>query len=133
VESFYKILDKAINIMGTPAPVFNIPLSSKDEAVTVRVIDTTLRINMEIGEMLQPKFPGHTHLCSPSYSFLVEHSSGRKVLFDLGVQKDWENQAPDVVEMIKECGWTVEVEKDVAQILKENDVKLDGVEAIIWR
>jgi hypothetical protein len=116
-------------------PPFDIPASSDDNGiVTVRVIDTTTRIIMEIGQMLQPKVPGHDNFCSPSYSFLVEHGpSGRKVLFDLGVQKDWENLDPEVVDMIKEFGWSVEVEKDVAEILEEHGVLTGGVEAIIWR
>lgn len=85
--------------------------------------------------MLQPpKVPGHGNFRSPSYSFLVQHGpSGRKVFFDLGVQKDWENLDPEVIDMIKEFGWSVEVEKDVAEILEEHGVLTGGVEAIIWR
>lgn len=115
-----------------PSPPFSVPTSSS--TVTVRVIDTTTTIILGIGTMMKPNIPGHTHLVCPSYSFLIENpSSGRKVLFDLGVQKEWEKQAPVVVDMIRKYGWTVSVEKDVAEILEDGGVRRDEVEGIIWR
>lgn len=55
------------------------------------------------------------------------------MLFDLGVQKDWEAQAPSTVEMIRDEGWDVRVEKDVNEILEEGGVSGGDIEAIIWR
>lgn len=89
---------------------------------------------MPVGTMFEPTIKGHTKLTSPSYSFLVENERlGAKVLFDLGTQKKWEELAPAVVSMIKESGWDVEVEKDVADILREHGVSLAAINAIIWR
>lgn len=83
--------------------------------------------------MFEPTIKGHTRLASPIYSFLIENERlGRKVLFDLGVQKNWEEQAPDVVEYIKSSNWEIEIEKDVAEILGEHEMPLGAVEAIIW-
>lgn len=113
-------------------PDLEIPVSPN--TVTVRVIDTTTRISFPMGTMFDPLIKGHSKFSSPSYSFLVENERlGRKVLFDLGTQRKWEEQAPSIVKMIKEYKWDVQVEKDVAEILEENEVKLDTVEAIIWR
>lgn len=117
---------------AAPGPHVEFPSSSN--TVIVRVIDTTTRIYMPIDNMFEPAIKGHTRLSSPSYSFLVESESlGRKVVFDLGTQKEWREQAPSVVSMIDENGWDVRVEKDVAGILQEHGVSLDSVEAIIWR
>jgi hypothetical protein len=113
-------------------PEIEIPASSN--TVNVRVIDTTTRLHMPVGTMLDPLIKGHTTLASPSFSFLIEHEHlGRKILFDMGVQKEWEDQAPSTVEMIKEYDWDVQVEKDVAQILGEHGIPLVAVNAIIWR
>jgi hypothetical protein len=35
--------------------------------------------------------------------------------------------------MIKESGWEVHVEKNVADILEENGIQLSAINAIIWR
>lgn len=69
-----------------------------------------------------------------AFSFLIEHESGTKVLFDLGVRKDWENLNPGTAKHIKDLNWTVQVEKDVAEILKEHQVDVDGgtIDAVIW-
>lgn len=68
----------------------------------------------------------------PAYSFLIEHPSGRRLIFDLGVRKDWENQAPSVVNRLKDVGWGINVEKDVFDILEENGGTPERIEAIIW-
>lgn len=116
----------------TQIPQLDVPASAN--TVVVSVIDTTTRLHMPVGSMFDPPIKGHTTLASPSYSFLIEHESlGRKVLFDMGVQRKWEEQAPSVVDMIKTYKWDVRVEKDVAEILEEHGIKLATIDAIIWR
>ncbi|KAL9612333.1 MAG: hypothetical protein Q9167_003066 [Letrouitia subvulpina] len=69
----------------------------------------------------------------PAYSFLIEHpGDGRKLLFDLGVRKDWENLSPSIVKHIKAWNAKVSVEKGVAEILEEGGVNPQEIEAIIW-
>ena len=53
-------------------------------------------------------------------------------MFDLGVRKDWENMAPKIVERAKKAGWSIKVEKNVAEILEENGLRAADIEAIIW-
>ncbi|KFZ23479.1 hypothetical protein V502_02036 [Pseudogymnoascus sp. VKM F-4520 (FW-2644)] len=116
--------------MGQIPPI-EIPASSN--IVTVRVIDTTTRLHMHVGTMFDPLIKGHTTLASPSYSFLIENERlERKVLYDLGTQRKWQEQAPCVVDVIKTYGWDVRVEKDVADILEEHRVSLSAIEAIMW-
>ena len=109
-----------------------LPMASK--TVTVSVIDTTTRIRMPVRTMFEPTIKGHSRLTSPSYAFLIENKDlGAKILFDLGTQRKWREQAPSVVSMIDENGWDVSVEKDVADILQEHGLPLSSVNAIIWR
>jgi hypothetical protein len=76
---------------------------------------------------------GGFELCNcPSYSFLIEHQSGRKLLFNLGVRKDWENQALSVVELIKDAKCGMRVDKDVYDILADNGHDPKADEAIFW-
>jgi hypothetical protein len=86
-----------------------------------------------MGIMVKPAVLGGFELCNcPSYSFLIEHQSGRKLLFDLGVRKDWENQAPSVVKLIKDAKCGMRVDKDVYDILAENGDDPNAIEAIFW-
>jgi len=113
-------------------PQLEIPTFSN--TVMVRIIDTTTRLHMPVGTMFEPPMKGHTTLASPSYSFLIENERlGSKVLFDLGVQRNWQDQAPSVVEMIKDLEWDVRVEKDVAGILEGHGIPLSSIDAIMWR
>ncbi len=68
-----------------------------------------------------------------NFAFLIEHN-GQKLLFDLGVRKDWEaSSPPSLVGPMKLSGWNVEVEKNVSETLQDNGTSLDSIDAIIWR
>ena len=115
-----------------PPPALNIP--SSQSTVIVHVIDTTARLQVPSRIVLEPEIKGFDTLDAPTFSFLIEHpTSGRKVLFDLGMRKDWENLAPVIVRQIENAGTKVNVEKGVADILNDGGVKPEAIEAIIWR
>ena len=85
-----------------------------------------------MGPFLQPDYIGHESLLGPAFSFLVEHESRKPILFDLAVRKDFD-VLPSYPKWV-ELKWTINVDKDVATILKENGVDVDGgaIESIIW-
>ncbi|RYP14634.1 hypothetical protein DL765_006249 [Monosporascus sp. GIB2] len=114
-----------------PPPPLNIPVSN--HIVKVSIIDNTTIVNLPLGIMVKPAaLGGLTHVTCPSYSFLIEHQSGRKLLFDLGVRKDWESQAPSAVKLIKDARCDINVDKDVYDILVDNGHDPKAVEAIFW-
>lgn len=84
--------------------------------------------------ILEPTIQGHDLLRCPAYSFLIEHPSGRKILYDLGTRKDWENLPPLVRGLLKHHGLTVKVQKNVAEILEESGISVaeGAIEALIW-
>ena len=114
-------------------PPLNIPDSSS--VVNVHIINSTSRIKtIPFSVFVTPPYKGLDYLDCPAFSFLIEHvSSGRKILFDLGVRKDWENLPPVIVKRIKDGGWKVTVEKGIAEILQEGGVAPKDIEAIVWR
>ena len=109
-----------------------------------------------MGPFLQPDFTGHPYLTGPCIVFLIEHPKHKPILFDLGVRKDWyvssatkEHhcvfdlcQVADIRLYLREkypsypkwveLNWGINVEKDVATILKENGTELSDIESIIW-
>ena len=116
-----------------PAPDLNIPDS--ESTVHVRVINSTSRFKgIPAKIFFEPEIKGFQVLDCPAYSFLIEHPpSGRKVLWDLGVRKDWENLAPGIGKSIRDGDWQVTVEKGVAELLEEGGVTPGEVDSIIWR
>lgn len=81
---------------------------------------------------LQPDYKGHLDLLGPAFSFLIEHPSKKPVLFDLGTRKDWEKLTG--YKKFVELKWDIKVEKNVAEILQEDniDVKGGAIDAVIW-
>ncbi|KAI1854044.1 hypothetical protein JX265_003632 [Neoarthrinium moseri] len=88
---------------------------------------------MSVDYLLKPpvdKFDELNNL--PTWSFLVESGQGRKVLFDLGIPKDLNVYPPTIVNDIKKHGWDIRVEKDIADILRENGLKPIDIQSVIW-
>ncbi|GIZ37780.1 hypothetical protein CKM354_000121600 [Cercospora kikuchii] len=113
-----------------PPPDLKIPSSTK--TVKVSCIDSTSRFRLGKSSFLQPDYTGQPNLCGPSFSFLIEHPSSKPILFDLGIRKDWE-KLPSYEKFVR-LQWYINVEKDVATILKDHNVDVDGgaIESIVW-
>ncbi|KAG9074303.1 hypothetical protein FRC06_010783, partial [Ceratobasidium sp. 370] len=115
-----------------PPPALNIPPS--DATVKVSVIDSTARFKgVPISLFFEPPIKGYDSLDCPSYCFLVEHGpSDTRLLFDLGVMKDWKNSSPVFVKSFEENGWGLEIAKNVSEILVEHGVPLESISTIVW-
>lgn len=119
--------------MDIKVPDFAVP--SGTQSVQVRIIDSTSRIGKLPAEFLmKPPVQGLQYMPElPAWSFLIEHPSGKKVLFDLGVPRDHQDFSPTIRAHLKRQGWDVHVEKDVIDILEEHRVAADQITSIIWR
>lgn len=92
-------------------PNLNIPSSSA--TVHVQIIDTTGHITGSLDTFFTPAIKGHTRLSCPSYAFLISHPKlKRRVLFDLGIRKDYLELPPRIAKHLQGGdGWEVTVEK----------------------
>jgi glyoxylase-like metal-dependent hydrolase (beta-lactamase superfamily II) len=80
--------------------------------------------------------PANSSVVIDSYAFLIEHPrSGRRVLFDLGLRKDFENLSPGALKAFGNPDGTLPltVDKDVPTQLIEGGVPLESIDTIIWR
>ncbi|TVY38001.1 Cytochrome P450 monooxygenase, partial [Lachnellula subtilissima] len=118
--------------MAQPPPDLKIPSSTT--TVNIRIIDTTTRISgIPLEGFVSPAIKGHTLLtAAPAFSFLIEHPSNRKLLFDLGVRKDTENFAPKIVNRLRDGGWDAEVKQGVREQLEAHGVRGTDIEGIVW-
>ena len=75
-------------------PALNIPPS--DTIVKVSVINTTTRVKgPPAAAFMKPQIKGFDIMDCPAFSFLIEHEpSGKKIIFDLGVAKNWREGPP---------------------------------------
>ncbi|KAJ3122312.1 hypothetical protein HK100_012049 [Physocladia obscura] len=107
-------------------------MTSETQTVVVRIIDSTASIEIPVDRFLQPKIAEHSHLKCPAFSFLIEHRSGKKVLFDLGVKKEWRQLAPVVAQRLEAFDWIRDVQYEVGEILEHHGVTKSSIDAIIW-
>ncbi|KAK0725112.1 beta-lactamase-like protein [Lasiosphaeris hirsuta] len=123
-------------LLGLAAPqvmahkFFDIPPGA---AGKVSIIDSTLRASgMQDYTFVTPKLEGFDELAKmPAWSFLVESSTGTKVVFDLAVPPDLA-YAPAVIDQLKSYGWDVQIDKHVAEILTEGGVNITEIGSVIW-
>lgn len=118
--------------MAKTAPDLKIEASSA--TVDVRIIDTTSWLSgISTSHFFGPDIKGHDVLSCPAYSFLVEHPSGRKLIFDLGLRKDVENLALKIRETFLQMPSSkFEVKLGVREQLEEHGVPGSSIEGIIW-
>ena len=117
-----------------PAPPLDAPHSST--AVRISAIDTTLwLVGVSCDIMYDPPIKGFDRVKCGTWSFLIEHPSGRKLLYDLGCRKDWQNLPPALgLEKMVSEGYipTLDIKKNVSEILMGDGVNLEEVEGLIW-
>lgn len=117
--------------MNSTKPVVSIPSGS---VATVKLINPVNFGPAILNRFMSPPVPGlETFETSPSLSFLIEHSSGRRLVWDLGIRKDFENYAPSITEYIPTTKYRIQVSKHVAEILEEGGIERADIEAVIWR
>lgn len=119
--------------MATPQQT-PVQLPAGRETVVVKLLNPVNFGPAILNRFMAPAVPGLDRFKdSPSFSFLLEHPSGRRLVFDLGIRKDYMNHSPKVSEYIPTTKYTINVGKNVVEILEEGGVSPDSIEAVIWR
>src|SRR5690349_3304101 len=119
--------------MASKSPLVPLPPSPSGETIIVKLINPVNFGPSILKRFMGPDVPGvETFPPGPSFSFLLEHGSGRKLVFDLGIRQDWQNLAPDISNYIPSTNYTFDMDKNVIEILEENGVAGKEIEAVIW-
>ncbi|CUA69621.1 hypothetical protein RSOLAG22IIIB_03993 [Rhizoctonia solani] len=113
-------------------PSLHIPAS--DSTVKLSIIDTTSRIKgPPTNAFFEPVIKGFEVMDCPAYAFLIEHNeSNSKLVFDLGVSKNWRNGPPIIADRALKLGWDISVPKTVSEILTEHGIPLKAINTVIW-
>lgn len=116
------------------SPNVNLRVPDTSVCVSVKIIDTTTLSGVPVKNLLDPPLPGLEFLPpAPSFSFLLEHPEGQKVLFDLGIPKDTSVLGAAVAERISKGSYRIDVTKDVADVLEDYGIKRSEINAVVWR
>ncbi|KAK7420264.1 hypothetical protein QQX98_002919 [Neonectria punicea] len=104
------------------------------ETIVVKLINPVNFGPAILKRFMAPPVPGlETFQTSPSFSFLLEHPSGRKLVFDLGIRKDYNNYSPSIAEYLPSTNYDIQVQKNVVEILEKAGIAAQEIEAVIWR
>ncbi|KAJ9643673.1 hypothetical protein H2204_001818 [Knufia peltigerae] len=112
-------------------PDLDIPHS--DVTITTKVLDLVTIHGSNCNNLHHPPIEGVEVVRPvPSLSFLLEHHSGQKLLFDLGVPTDLRTLGSEVADRLKKVGHQITVQKDVVDALEEHNIKREDINAVIW-
>ncbi|KAF7720036.1 Uncharacterized protein PECH_008091 [Penicillium ucsense] len=97
----------------------------------VSAIDSASISNLPLEPYFHCDLPRLQRVTIPAFSFIITNAQGRRVLFDLGLRKDWTKLSPTAVAEVYHDELDIRCEQDVRDILEAHDVSAEGVEAII--
>ncbi|KEF52376.1 uncharacterized protein A1O9_11617 [Exophiala aquamarina CBS 119918] len=105
-----------------------------ENTVRVRMIDSTARFTLQAESFFEPSQRGLQCYEVPDVAFLIDHEpSGRAVMFDLGVRKDYWNLPKVMLHRLStDIISNVKIDSDVPDILLENGIMLEKISAVIW-
>ena len=96
--------------------------------VRVRMIDPAAVMTVKAELFVKPVQKGHELLNLTCVAFLIEHEpSGKKVMFDLGVRKDYWNLAPVIQKRLGAAIPSLRVDRDTREVLRENGISLESI------
>ena len=108
-----------------------VPMSQN--TVRVKAIDTTTNQVVDARAFIEPVNKGQETLNLPTLAFLVEHDGlGKRILFDCGGRKDYQNFALGVLKKMDEILFSMKVDKDIDEILEDAGIDLNSVDSMIW-
>lgn len=117
----------------SPGVLRSVQIPESSVTIKTSVIDMTTIHSGNLDALYEPPIPGVEKVNPvPCLSFLLEHPSGQKLLFDLGVPKDIDTLGPEVANRLRAVGHQVHVERDVADELERHGIKRDEINAVIW-
>lgn len=101
---------------------------ASQHTVRVRLINTTAVMTIKAELFIRPVQKGQESLNVTSAAFLIEHeASNRKIMFDLGVRKDYWNLSPAVQKRLGTVITSLKVDTDTPTILQDNGIGLDSI------
>ncbi|KAF9888864.1 hypothetical protein FE257_008233 [Aspergillus nanangensis] len=113
----------------------SLDIPQSNSVARLRIVDQGCRFSMPARSFIKPVQQGQEQLEVPDIAFLIEHAqSEKKIMFDLGVRKDYWNLPGVVLNRLgrRQAVLGIRVDKDVTEVLEENSVQLSEISAVVW-
>ncbi|CAK7233732.1 hypothetical protein SBRCBS47491_008711 [Sporothrix bragantina] len=108
-----------------------VPISNA--TARVRMVDTTGVMLVKSAPFIQPVQKGHETLSLYVAAFLIDHPpSGRKIMFDLGVRKDYWTLPASLQKRLGTVIPGLRIDKDTTEILQEQGIALNDISSVVW-
>ncbi|KIW17241.1 hypothetical protein PV08_04432 [Exophiala spinifera] len=106
---------------------------ASQHTVRVRLIDTTSVLTIKAESFVKPASKGLDLLNVTNAAFLIEHeASNRKIMFDLGVRKDYWNLPPIIQKRLGIIIPSLRVDTDIPTILQDNGISLGSISSVVF-
>jgi len=116
------------------ATTHGVQLPPGNTTLTVKLINPVNFGPAILNRFMAPPVPGlETFKTSPSLTFFLEHPSGRKLVFDLGIRKDYGNYSKSITDYLPTTKYDIQVTKNVIDVLQGHGIAGSDIEAVIWR
>ncbi|KAF8064008.1 Metallo-hydrolase/oxidoreductase [Lyophyllum atratum] len=106
-----------------------LPTASSDQAYcNVSALEAGI-IGLPLNEYIEA--PADVVLFAPSLSFLVQHARrSDKLVFDLGIRKDWHNLPPNAIALDDENNMALDVRQDVVESLAKGGLATTDIATV---
>ena len=114
------------------APFRGLEVPPSDSCCELSIINTTCDIVCPTTSAVEPKIPGYDWLNLPTFSFYMKNkNTGRQILFDLGMRKDWQNAVPRIRDTVSVAVNGLYIKQNVEEILVQGQVDLNKIDAFV--
>lgn len=115
-------------MLDNSEPSATICFPHSTSTVRVRLVDTSGVMVANTKSLLEPVQAGHEFLNIYVAAFLLEHvASGKKVMFDLGIRKDYWNLPAVIQTRMSQLIPALRVDRDTTEILQSSGVQLADI------
>lgn len=108
-----------------------VEIPESQNAAKVSVIDNGARIKGSLSFFVEPPLIDHIEGAAPAFSFLIENEDNRRLVFDLGIRKHYDEYTPFVKEYHR--SFKFDTGEEIFDLLDAQGIALDTIEGVIWR
>lgn len=114
-------------IMAQAGSSVRLEAPPSDATVRVRLLDTTGVMTIAAESFVKPTIEGHEVINVTDIAFVIEHRSGKKIMFDAGVRKDYWNLPAVIQKRLGDVIRSMRVEQNASEIVRAASIDLKSI------
>lgn len=111
----------------------SLSLPASDSTVRLRAIDAKMTMSIHSRGFIEPQVAGFEILNMTTVCYFIEHPSlNKKILFDCGGRKDFENYSPMMRSRLQNIIKGLKIEVDMNDVLVDAGYDLESIDSLVW-